>query len=245
MTGTGPLAGKTGLFVTCLANLLHPGIGVALANLVRRTGVEPVVPPAQTCCGQPAYNSGDRRLAVRMAAKTARDFSGCGRVVVPSGSCASMVRLHYRQLADDAGNDRNAIIETSEKFMEASQFLSDAGVAFERREGLKPITYHDCCAGLRELGIGSEPRRMLREKGYDIVEMDESDVCCGFGGTFSVKFPEISASMADDRCDCALATGTDTLVMGDLGCMLNIEGRLAARNGHGVRLLHLVEALDA
>ncbi len=236
--------GRVGVFVTCLVNLMRPSIAEATLRLLGRCGAEPVVPRTQTCCGQPAYNNGQRALATRLAAKWARDFAGCDRVVAPSGSCAGMVRVHYPRLAEGAGRDRDLVAAAAGKCSELSEFLDGRGFVPAHRDGLGSVTYHDCCAGLRELGIGAAPRRMLRERGYRIAEMEEADACCGFGGTFSVKMGDISSAMADAKCDCAIATGAPALVMGDLGCILNVEGRLSRRGG-GPRVLHLAEALEA
>jgi len=234
---------KVGVFVTCLVNLLRPSVADALVRLVEDAGGEPVVPASQTCCGQPAYNSGHRKLAVRIAAKLAHDFEGCGKVVVPSGSCAGMVSRHFPDLAPDAGADGDRLLAAAGKFVELSRFLEEAGHRFDSEDGLGKVTYHDCCAGLRELGVKSAPRRMLEQRGYEIVEMAEPETCCGFGGTFSVKYPEISAALADAKCEGALATDAPAVVMGDLGCMLHLEGRLARTNPGGIRFLHLAEAL--
>lgn len=236
---------RVGMFVTCLVNLMRPSIGDAMLRLLRQCGVDPAIPRSQTCCGQPAYNNGQRALSARIAVKWAKDFRECDRVVVPSGSCAGMVRTHFPRLAEDAGRHGDLLREAAGKCVELSQFLEERGFEPERKEGLGDATYHDCCAGLRELGIKDAPRRMLRSRGYGIVEMEDAEACCGFGGTFSVKMGDISSHMADAKCDCAVATGAPVLVMGDLGCLLNVEGRLSRRGEGRPQVLHLAEALEA
>ena len=238
-------ARKVGVFVTCLANLLRPSVIDATLKLVEDAGYEPVVPSTQTCCGQPAYNSGLHGLASKLAGKLAHDFRECSMVVAPSGSCAGMVRRHFPELAKDAGRNGDGIGKAAAKFVELSEFLEKAGHGFSRREDLEPVTYHDSCAGLRELGVKSAPRRMLEQKGYRIVEMAEPETCCGFGGTFCVKYPEISAAMADDKCRQALDTEAPVAVMGDLGCLLHLEGRLSRSGMGAIRFMHLAEALAA
>jgi L-lactate dehydrogenase complex protein LldE len=236
---------RVGLLVTCLVDLMRPSIGFAALALLERAGVEVVVPSAQTCCGQPAYNGGDRGDAIALARKLVAEFEGCDAVVAPSGSCAGMVRTHYVELLGDDPAWRARAEALAAKTWELTQFLADV-LAVDAVPGRfdGTVTYHDSCAGLRELGVKAQPRALLAKvAGLTLVEMAECDACCGFGGTFSVKFGEISARLADDKCKHVEAAGADALVLGDLGCMLNIEGRLRRRGHASTRVLHVAEVL--
>lgn len=236
---------RIGLFVTCLVDLLRPRIGFAALSLLRAAGVEAVVPPAQTCCGQPAYNSGDRAAARPLARKLLHEFAACDYVVVPSGSCAGMIRAHYPGLlADDPAAHAPARALAARTF-ELSQFLVNV-LRHERWPGdfSGSLTYHDSCSALRELGIKTEPRQLLaRLPGVRLVEMQEPETCCGFGGTFAVKFGDIATQMAERKCAHIAATGADAVVAADLGCLLHIEGRLRRRGDRATRVLHLAEVL--
>ena len=236
---------RVGLLVTCLVDLMRPSIGFAALKLLDRPGVEVVVPPRQTCCGQPAYNAGDRGDAVALARKLVEEFEAFDYVVAPSGSCSGMVRTHYPELLADDPAWRARAEKVSARTYELTQFLVDVlGVdaAPGRFEGT--VTYHDSCAGLREMGVKSQPRALLAKVGgLTLVEMAECESCCGFGGTFSVKYGEISARLADDKCRHVEASGEDAVVLGDLGCMLNIEGRLRRRGHASTQVLHVAEVL--
>jgi len=236
---------RVGLLVTCLVDLMRPSIGFAALTLLERAGVEVVVPPAQTCCGQPAYNGGDRNDAIALARKLVAEFERCDAVVAPSGSCAGMVRTHYAELLGDDPAWRARAEALAAKTWELTQFLADV-LAVDAVPGRfdGTVTYHDSCAGLREMGVKAQPRALLAKvAGLTLVEMAECESCCGFGGTFSVKFGEISARLADDKCKHVEAAGADALVLGDLGCMLNIEGRLRRRGHASTRVLHVAEVL--
>ncbi|MBI1182362.1 MAG: (Fe-S)-binding protein [Alphaproteobacteria bacterium] len=234
--------GTIALFVTCLVDLMRPEVGFAAAALAERAGFRVVVPEGQTCCGQPNFNGGDRAAARRMAARVIRLLEPFERVVVPSGSCAAMIAVHYPSLFDDAdalaGKARALAVRTRE----LTAFLAEAGFAPEARAGAAPVAYHDACSGLRELGVRAQPRALLRQAGVDVVELAEPEVCCGFGGTFCVKYPDISARMAANKAADIEAAGAATVAMGDVGCMLNIEGRLH-RQGSAVRVRHVAEIL--
>jgi len=236
---------RVGLFVTCLVDLMRPSIGFAALRLLESGGATVVVPPTQTCCGQPAYNSGDRADARALAAKVIAEFEDCDFVVVPSGSCGGMIRTHYRDLfaGDPAMLARVDVLAAKTRelteFLVGELSLQSVPGRFDGR-----VTYHDSCAGLREMGIKSQPRALLAKvAGLTIDEMPESEVCCGFGGTFAVKFGEISTRLADNKCGHIAATGADAVVLGDLGCMLNIEGRLRRRGDAKTRVLHVAEVL--
>jgi L-lactate dehydrogenase complex protein LldE len=238
---------RVGLFVTCLVDLMRPRIGFAALKLIEATDADVVVPRSQTCCGQPAYNSGDRRTALTLARKTARDFAGCDAVVVPSGSCAGMVRVHYPRLADEDPEPARAaaLRALAARTYELSDFLTRIA-PIERLPGCYDgtLTYHDACSGLRELEIKQGPRALLaRVPGARLVEMREAETCCGFGGTFAVKFGEVSSAMADKKCRHILETGATAVVAGDLGCLLNIEGRLRRCGERSVKALHFAEVL--
>ncbi len=236
---------RIGLFVTCLVDVMRPRIGFAALRLLEATGHEVVVPTGQTCCGQPGYNSGDRVAAQRLALKLLDEFQGCDYVVAPSGSCSGMVRTHYPELLRDFPERAADVERLCAKTYELTDFLVNVA-RLERVPGSRrgTVTYHDSCAGLREMGVKRQPRALLAKMdGLSIAEMDAAEQCCGFGGTFAVKFGEISTRIADRKCEAVEATGADTLVLGDLGCMLNIEGRLRRRGNRKTRVLHVAEVL--
>jgi L-lactate dehydrogenase complex protein LldE len=236
---------RVGLFVTCLVDLMRPSIGFAALRLLEAAGCEVVVPPAQTCCGQPGYNSGDQKAAKALALKVLGEFDGCDYVVLPSGSCAGMIRVHYPALF----KDDTAIIESIKRLSARTYELTDFLVNVAKLQNIPgdysgSLTYHDSCSGLREMGVQAQPRALLaRMPGVKLTEMRESTTCCGFGGTFSVKFGDISARMADNKCEHISQTGAGAIVAGDLGCLMNIEGRLRRRGDLDTRVLHIAEVL--
>lgn len=236
---------RVGLFVTCLVDLMRPRIGFAALRLLEAAGCEVVVPETQTCCGQPGYNSGDRRTALALARKVLREFEDCDYVVAPSGSCAGMIRTHYPELFSDDAAERERVARFCGRTYELTDFLVNV-VQLEhvpgRFEG--SVTYHDSCSGLRELGVKNQPRALLAKVGgLTMKEMEEAEVCCGFGGAFAVKFGDISTHIADRKCESIAAAGADAVVLGDLGCMLNIEGRLRRRGDMKTKVLHVAEVL--
>ncbi|MCC7327405.1 MAG: (Fe-S)-binding protein [Burkholderiales bacterium] len=236
---------RVGFFVTCLVDLMRPSIGFAALKLLEAGGADVVVPQRQTCCGQPAYNSGDRADTVALARKFVEEFEGFDYVVVPSGSCGGMIRTHYPGLfADDPAMAKRAAM-LAERTFELTDFLVNI-LKIERVPGSfsGKLTYHDSCAGLRELGIKGQPRALLAMvPGAQLQEMAECETCCGFGGTFSIKFGEISSRMADNKCQHIADSGADAVVLGDLGCMLNIEGRLRRRGDAKTKVLHIAQVL--
>ena len=235
---------RVGLFVTCLVDLLRPSIGFAAIRLLESGGADVFVPPTQTCCGQPAYNSGDRADTIALARKVVLEFEGCDYLVAPSGSCSGMIKTHFGELFADDPAWSSRVAALAGKTYELTDFLVDV-LKLERVPGRfrGTITYHDSCAGLREMGIKSQPRTLLAGMdGVRLSEMAECEMCCGFGGTFAVKFGEISARLADNKCQHIVNSGADAVVLGDLGCMLNIEGRLR-RRGDATRVLHVAEVL--
>jgi len=236
---------RVGLFVTCLVDLMRPSVGLSALKLLEDAGCEVLVPATQTCCGQPAYNSGDRRPAQALARKVLSEFSGCDYVVVPSGSCGGMIKVHYPQLLEEFPELRSEAQRLAHKVWELADFLvSVLGVqqVAGRFEGT--VTYHDCCSGLRELGVKLQPRELLAKvPGLTLREMGSPEQCCGFGGTFAVKFGDISAHITDEKCTDIARTGADAVVLGDVGCMLNIEGRLRRRGDDQTKVLHFAEIL--
>ena len=235
---------RVGLFVTCLVDLFRPTVGFAAIKLLEDAGCIVEVPQAQTCCGQPAYNSGDRNDTKAIARQVIAAFSGFDYVVVPSGSCGGMIKTHYPALfADDPAMKAEAEALAARTF-ELVAFLADV-LKTTRIEAhyAGAVTYHDACSGLRELGVKEQPRRLLKDvAGLTLKEMATPEVCCGFGGTFCVKYPEISDKMVTDKAADIVATGADTLLCGDMGCLLNMAGKLA-RLGASVRVRHVAEVL--
>jgi len=235
---------RVGLFVTCLVDLMRPRVGFAALKLLERAGCTVVVPETQTCCGQPGYNSGDRESARLLARKVLREFADCDFVVAPSGSCSGMIREHYPELFRGEPEHED-FRRLAARTYELTDFLVNRtrlGEVPGRFDGV--VTYHDSCAGLREMKVKQQPRQLLsRVPGLTLKEMEGAESCCGFGGTFSVKFGEISARLADDKCRNVQAAGADAVVLGDLGCMLNIEGRLRRMGDHRTRVLHVAEVL--
>lgn len=236
---------RVGLFVTCLVDLLRPRIGFAALELLEAAGCEVYVPAAQTCCGQPGHNSGDRRSARALAEKLLAEFEGCDYLVVPSGSCAGMIRTHYPDLFQGEAFLLDRVRRLCERTYELTDFLLNVA-RLERVTGefSGTVTYHDSCSGLRELGVKRQPRALIEKvSGLVLKEMHECEQCCGFGGTFSVKFGDVSAAIADRKCENVEASGADAVVLGDLGCMLNIEGRLRRRGNETTKVLHVAEVL--
>ena len=236
---------RVGLFVTCLVDLMRPSIGFAALRLLEAAGYEVVVPPTQTCCGQPGYNSGDQESAKALALKVLQEFDGCDYVVAPSGSCAGMIRVHYPPLFKDDPDVIESIKRLSARTYELTDFLVNVAKLQNIPGNYSgSLTYHDSCSGLRELGVQAQPRALLSKmSGVSLTEMRESATCCGFGGTFSVKFGEISTRMADNKCEHIAQTGAGAIVAGDLGCLMNIEGRLRRRGDLDTRVLHIAEVL--
>jgi L-lactate dehydrogenase complex protein LldE len=236
---------RVGLFVTCLVDMMRPRIGFAALKLLESAGFEVVVPATQTCCGQPGWNSGERASARALAEKLIGEFEGCDYLVAPSGSCTGMIKTHYPKLFAGEGAWLARVEALAAKSWELTDFLANvARIESPPGRFSGTITYHDSCAGLRELGVKQQPRRLLAKMpGVTLAEMKDGETCCGFGGTFSIKFGEISAAMADAKCDDIAASGAETVVLGDLGCMLNIEGRLRRRGDQTTRVLHVAEVL--
>lgn len=237
---------RVGLFVTCLVDLQRPSVGFAAVELLRRAGCEVSVPERQTCCGQPAFNSGDTATTAALARQTIEALEGYDYVVAPSGSCAGTLKCHYPELLADDPDWAARARAFAAKVHELMSFLVDvrglSGEALEARFDAT-ATYHDSCSGLRELGVKAQPRALLQGvSGLQLEEMEETEVCCGFGGTFCVKYPQISARMGSDKLRHASDTGAEVLLGGDLGCLLNLAGR-ARREGLPLRVFHAAEVL--
>ncbi len=234
---------RVGLFATCLVDLFRPSVGFAAVKLLEDAGCTVEV-PAQTCCGQPAFNSGDRATARAIAEQVIAAFERFDYVVVPSGSCGGMLAKHYPELFADDPNWAPRANAFAARTHELVSFLVDV-LKVERVSARFPgrVTYHDSCSGLRELGIRSQPRQLLGSvEGLELVEMTDSDVCCGFGGTFAVKYGEISARIVTEKTSHVTAADAPTLLAGDLGCLMNMAGRLA-REGSPIAVRHVAEVL--
>jgi L-lactate dehydrogenase complex protein LldE len=234
---------RIGLFVTCLVDLMRPSVGFAAVKLLEDAGCAVDV-PVQTCCGQPGFNSGDRGTARDLAARTIEAFEGFDYVVAPSGSCAGMIRAHYPELFDDDPNWLPRANALAAKTYELTSFLVDVmGVTRVDAAFSGTVTYHDSCSGLRELGVRTQPRRLLASmEGVTLVELNESDVCCGFGGTFAVKYSDISGAIVDAKAKHVTETGAPVLLAGDLGCLMNMAGKLS-RDGRTIEVRHVAEVL--
>ena len=235
---------RVALLVTCLVDLFRPSVGFAAAALLEAAGCTVEVPRAQTCCGQPAFNSGDRSDAKAIARQVIAAFAGYDYVVAPSGSCAGMVKVHYPELFADEPETRSAAEALAERTHELVSFLVDIrGMTEVRARWERRAAYHDACSGLRELGVKAQPRLLLASvAGLRFCELPGAEVCCGFGGTFCVKYPEISDKMVADKAAEIAASGADAVLGGDLGCLLNIAGKLL-RQGAPVEARHVAEVL--
>jgi L-lactate dehydrogenase complex protein LldE len=235
---------RASIFVTCIVDQLFPQVGMAMVDVLERIGWEVQFPEDQTCCGQPAFNTGYRDEARAVARHFLQVFRGAEYIVVPSGSCTSMIGHRYEELFENEPEWRDEAHRLESRVWEFSKFLlevarvDDVGARLD-----KIVTFHDSCHGLRELGIKAGPRRLLAHvRGLELREMDIAEECCGFGGTFSVKFPEISGGMARTKIDSILRTGADAVVGIDASCLMQIGGALS-RAGSPVGTMHLAEVL--
>ncbi len=236
---------RIGLFITCLVDLMRPEIGLATVTLLERAGCTVEVPRTQTCCGQPGFNSGDIAAARVLAEKVLHEFSEFDYVVVPSGSCGGQIKVHYLELFRDDPDLKARAEQLAARTYELTDFLVNV-LKVEQLDSkfAGQITYHDSCSGLRELGVSAQPRRLLAlVPGARLTEMKDSGNCCGFGGTFAIKYGNISSAIVDEKCRNIQATGADAVVLGDLGCMLNIEGRLRRTGDEKTRVLHVAQVL--
>lgn len=234
-----------GLFITCLVDLLRPSIGFSSIQLLQAAGCKVSVPRQQTCCGQPAYNYGDKKTSYALALKTIRTFNTYDYIVVPSGSCAAMLKKHYHTICADSKIAKEDEIEKfANKVYELCTFLTEICSLREVPGFYKGgITYHDSCTGLRELGIKSAPRKLLlMVEGAELVEMEETETCCGFGGLFSETYPDISNQIVSQKVRKASQTKARLLVGGDLGCLQNIAGKMV-RSSKLLECRHIAEVL--
>lgn len=235
---------RVGLFVTCLIDMLRPSVAFASVKLLEEAGCRVEVPRSQTCCGQPAYNSGDRKDTEALARQTIEAFEGYDYVVAPSGSCGAMIKDHYPTLFAGDPEWRARAEALAGRTFELISFLVDQrGMTSVEAKLAAKVTYHDSCSGLRELGVKSQPRRLLASvEGLELTEMTEPEVCCGFGGTFCVKYPDISNEIVGKKAEDIEASGAELLLAGDLGCLMNMAGKLK-RSGSKVEARHVAEVL--
>lgn len=238
------MARGVSLFVTCIVDQLFPKVGMAMAEVLERLGYEIDFPEAQTCCGQPAFNSGFRSEAREVARHFLSVFEGAEYVVAPSGSCASMISHHFADIFQKEPESLAAARALAPRVYEFSTFLTEvAKVEDVGAELHEVVTYHDSCHALRELRIKEGPRRLLRKvRGLELREMDIAEECCGFGGTFSVKFDELSGAMARQKLESVARTGATAIVSIDSSCLMQLRGALS-RAGSAVRTMHLAEVL--
>jgi L-lactate dehydrogenase complex protein LldE len=239
-----PTRPRVGFFVTCVVDSMRPNIGFASLKLLKEAGCDVEVPRRQACCGQPAFNSGDDNSTREIAKQVIETFEAYDYLVAPSGSCAAMIKVHYRELFEDdpAWAKRNTAL--SQKTWEILSFLKEImdfkpkGVDYQGT-----ATYHDSCSGLRDLGVHDQPRALLGDvNGLTLVPLHGNDVCCGFGGTFCVKYPDISNAIVEEKTKAIEETSAETLLGGDLGCLMNMAGKLN-RQGSEVKVFHTVEVL--
>ena len=236
---------RLALYVTCLVDLMRPSVGFATLRLLESVGCEVVVPEGQTCCSQPAWSAGNRALAADLAKKAIAELEGYEYVVIPSGSCTDQIRNVYPQLfAQDAEWGPRALT-LAERTYELTQFLVDILKFDKPLVGFDgSVTYHDSCKGLRGLGIKQQPRDLLLNvAGLSLKEMPDCEECCGFGGAFSLRFGEVSTQIVDRKCESIARVAADAVVGGDMGCLINIEGRLRRRGDVETRVLHIAEVL--
>jgi len=239
-----PAPARVSLFITCLVDQFFPRVGIAMVKVLERCGLMVDFPAAQTCCGQPAFNSGFHDEARRVARTWLAAFRESETIVAPSGSCVSMVRQSFPELFHHESAEREEALRLASRTYELTEFLvsvlgrEDVGAEFAGA-----VTYHESCHLLRELRVSRQPRALLKKvRGLELREMDLAQECCGFGGAFSAKFPELSAAMADDKLRAAERCGAQALVACDMGCLMHLEGR-ARRRGLPLRCLHVAEVL--
>ncbi len=243
MSAAGPKAYRIGLMATCLVDLFRPSVGFAAVKLLEDAGCTVEVPD-QTCCGQPAFNNGDRTHARDLALQVIKAFEDYDYVVAPSGSCAGTMAKHYPEMFEGDPELQRRARAFSAKCFELVSFLTDVmGVTRVDASFPHKVTYHDSCSGLREMGVQAQPRKLLSTvDGLELVEMKDADVCCGFGGTFAVKFGEISAKIVERKTEDIIAAEAPVLLAGDLGCLMNMAGRLS-RQGREMEVRHVAEVL--
>ncbi|MGB7292086.1 MAG: (Fe-S)-binding protein [Thermodesulfobacteriota bacterium] len=235
---------KAHIFITCLIDALFPHVGESMVAVLRRIGVDLEFLDDQTCCGQPAFNSGYHTDAKILARRFLSIFDKGDYIVCPSGSCTSMVKIFYKELLKNDPEMHEITERVSARTREFSDFIvnvlnrEDVGASFNGK-----VTYHDSCHLLRELGVKDEPRKLINSvKGIDFIDMSNSDACCGFGGTFSIKFPNVSVSILDEKIENITNTGADAVISADMGCLMQIGGALRRRK-IPIKTMHLAELL--
>ncbi len=232
------------LFIQCLIDCLYPDVGEAVVHIFQKLGLTIIYPPDQTCCGQPAFNSGYKKEAKVAAKRFIRIFENADSIVCPSGSCVNMVRNHYPQLFRNDRKWFRRALSLSKKIFELTEYLvdilgvEDIGAGYHGK-----ITYHDSCHLLYGIGISNQPRKLIRSvKGVQFIEMKDSDRCCGFGGAFSIKYPEISTAILEEKVKNIIDSGADAVVGCDIGCLMNIHGMLS-RKGSPIKVMHIARLL--
>ncbi len=235
---------RVALFVTCLVDLFRPSVGFAAIRLLEQAGCTVEVPASQTCCGQPAFNTGDRATTEAIARTIIETFEPYDYVVAPSGSCGGMLAKHLPELFESEPEMQARATTLAARCHELVSFLVDVrGMQSVSSDYKGRLTYHDSCSGLREMKVKGQPRQLLLSiEGVDLVEMREPETCCGFGGTFCVKYPAVSTKMVENKAADIAATGADTLTAGDVGCLMNMAGRLK-REGSAIKAYHIAEIL--
>ncbi|MBL7751252.1 MAG: (Fe-S)-binding protein [Chitinophagaceae bacterium] len=231
------------LFIPCFVDQLYPETGFNMVKVLEKTGCVVNYNTNQTCCGQPAFNAGFWDEARSVGAKFVDDFKEAEYIVGPSASCVGFVRNYYTKLFDNSSR-HNEVKELTGRIYEFSEFLVNVLQVTDLGATLKgKATYHDSCAGLRECGIKKEPRKLLEKvKGLELVEMNDVETCCGFGGTFAVKYESISVAMGEQKVENALATGAQYLISTDLSCLMHLQGYIR-KNGHALQTMHLADVL--
>ncbi|MCH9757654.1 MAG: (Fe-S)-binding protein [Proteobacteria bacterium] len=232
------MGSPVGLFATCLADGVRPSVALATYALLCDSGAQVFYPPSQTCCGQISFNSGYHKETRAIIEKCTTEFATCTQVVMPSGSCCGMLRTAMGELFSEDDPE----FAFGKKCLELSEYLQQVNYQPHQRTDAFSVTYHDSCAGLRELGVKQVPRQLLQKSGVRIIEMADAEECCGFGGRFSTQFGALSTAMATRKCEHIIAANADAVVMGDVGCMVQIEGRLR-RLGSNLPVLHWSEIL--
>jgi L-lactate dehydrogenase complex protein LldE len=237
---------KATLFIQCLVDGMYPEVGHAMVRLFERIGVGVDIPLSQTCCGQPAFNSGYRKQATSAAKKFIKIFESADVIVCPSGSCVDMVKHQYPGLFQEGSLWQDRAKRVSEKIFELTEFVVDVlGIEDVGARFLGKVTYHDSCHLNRYLKVANQPRKLIAKvEGTELIEMENSDRCCGFGGTFSVKYPDISTAILEEKVDNIIATGADAVVGCDISCLMNIQGRLNRRNS-SVKIMHIAQLLSS
>ncbi len=235
---------KVGLFITCLVDIMRPQAGFSSVKLLKKANCTVIIPPKQTCCGQPAYNCGAKKIAQKLARQVIRQFESFDYIVVPSGSCAGMLHKHYPKLLKDDKKFAEKAQQLAARTYELIRFLNDICHLKISAQLNRKVTYHSSCSSLRESGLTDQSQNLLNQvKGLETIPLEDADTCCGFGGAFCIKFPQISNKMTNDKVRNIVNTGAEILTSADLGCLMNIIGKLQKQHGNRVKALHIAEIL--